>query len=253
MSEGIFGQDVTETEVTAIVGPDRVAQQIERLAASGVTPEVLEQYMALWERADTRRAKEEFASAMVEVQRQVPTVVRDAQNNHTNSRYAKLETVSRALKPIMLSNGFSLTFSEGERPRDGWVRVVAVLSHDGGHSETYHRDGPMDNLGPNGKPCKTELHGMQSAFSYLERQLRCSIFGITVADQDDDGNQGRAEPITEEQRIKLVEMFEGFENPAERKAAFLKGFELGGFDEIPAAKYDTLVAAVKKRLSEGKK
>lgn len=238
-----------EPVTTAIVGPDQLARQIEIMAEKGVTPQVLEQYMAIWERADSRRAKADFAAALAAVQREVPTVVRDAKNAHTNSRYAKLETVGRALKPVMLKHGFSLTFSEGECPHEGRVRVVAVLAHDGGHSETYHRDGPMDNLGPNGKPCKTELHGMQSAFSYLERQLRCSIFGITVADQDDDGNQGLAETITEEQAIVLDEMFEGFHAPDEERANFLGIWaKVDRLADLPASRYEMAVKAVRKKL-----
>jgi hypothetical protein len=46
-----------------------------------------------------------------------------------------------------------------------------------------------DDLGANGQPSKTRLHGEGSTFSYGCRYLTTSIFNIVIAGQDDDGNR----------------------------------------------------------------
>jgi hypothetical protein len=242
--DGLYGQD-TELDQAALSDP--TSRALVMLQRGGADPETLGKYMDLQERWEANKSRQAFAEAMTKAQAEMPTVVKDRENTHTRSLYASLETVQRAIKPVYLRNGFTITFSEGEPPRDGWVRVLAQVRHIGGHVETFHRDGPMDNLGPQGKPTKSELHGVASSVTYLTRHLLCGIFGVTVANEDNDG--GGVEPtITEEQAIKLGEMFEGFENPDEERSRFLSHFKYDDFRSVPAGRYESAVSAVKKKL-----
>lgn len=247
--EGIFGQDA-ELDETGLSDPTSRALVI--LQRGGADPEVLAKYLDLQRQWKADRAREAFAASMAKAQAEMPTVVKDRENSHTRSTYASLETVQRAIKPVYLRNGFTVTFSEGEPPRDGWVRVVAQVRHVGGHAETFHRDGPMDNLGPQGKPTKSELHGVASSVTYLTRHLLCGIFGVTVANEDDDGG-GMAAPVTEEQAIRLDEMFEAFPNPDEERSRFLDHFKYESFRSVPADRYEAAVSAVKKKIEKVRK
>jgi hypothetical protein len=146
----------------------------------------------------------QFNSAMSVVQSEIEPVLRDAVNMQTNSRYARLETLIEAIRPIYTRHGFSLEFDsepvEGEK-----VRIVCEVSHVGGHSKKYHLDAGLDTVGMQGKANKTALHGLGSTVSYLRRYLLCMIFNVALRGEDNDGNR---EPDTGEviSRPQLAEL-----------------------------------------------
>lgn len=236
---------------TAIVGPDQLANQIQMLADKGVTPEVLAGYMELWERADAKRAESDFNDALRAVQMDMPPVVADGYNPETKGNYPKMETVLRTVKPVLFKHGFSMTRSAGEPLQPEWVRVLVTLSHTGGHSRTYHKDGPMDNVGPKGGPTKTKIQGMESAAAYLERRLIVSILGMTVAGDDDDGRED-AKTITEEQAIRLSEMFEGFDDDKRdgELRRFLAWLHVERIADIPASRHSEAESALRGALAK---
>lgn len=137
--------------------------------------------------ADDARLR--FNRAMSAVQAEMQPVVRDALNTQTASKYARLETIDAAMRPIYTRHGFSLSFDS--EPVDGPnVRVACEVAHAAGHSKTYHLDAALDVAGPQGKANKTPLHGLGSSVSYLRRYLTCMIFHVVLANEDNDGNAG---------------------------------------------------------------
>lgn len=170
--------------------------------------EALEKMMGLYERQQANQARMEYNAAMVAAQADMPVVVRDGHNTHTNSRYAKMENVQKTIKSVYNAHGFTVTISEDETKsnREGWVRVVAIVRHIGGHDERFYREGPIDDKGPKGNPTKSELHGVQSTVSYLGRTLTCAIFDVTIADHDNDGNGSNGKPaeFISDERIKAI-------------------------------------------------
>src|SRR5262245_37742593 len=84
---------------------------IERAAANPqIDVEKLERMLGMRERLLARQAEIRFNEGMQQVQSMALRVVRDAKNPHTNSRYARLETINKALVPIYTAHGFSLSF-----------------------------------------------------------------------------------------------------------------------------------------------
>lgn len=193
---------------TALMTRDENPMAMVRLMVEkGSDPDQLGKMMELAEKWQANQARRAFTDAMAAVQADMPTVVRDACNSHTGSRYAKLETVMRQCKPVCAAHGLTVSFSEGEHPREGWVRIIAQVRHTDGHVEVYHRDGPMDNKGPKGGDVKSELHGVASTVTYLSRHLFCGIFNVTIADSDTDGNQPGA-MVNEQQAVEIEQLLE---------------------------------------------
>jgi hypothetical protein len=163
---------------------------VDKAIERGVKPDDLGKLIDLAETWRQSRAKEAFAVALSDVQANIPTVVKDADNTQTKSRYARLESVNRAVVPVFTSKGFSLSFSEDDDPkgREGWTRVVCDLTHRDGHSKTYHLDMPPEGEGIKGQRNMTQTHAKGSTLSYARRYLVCMIGNVTIADEDNDGN-----------------------------------------------------------------
>lgn len=140
------------------------------------------------------QAQREFNRAMADAQTEMMPVVRDASNTHTGSKYAKLETIDREMRPIYTRHGFSVRFGSAPSPREGWLRIVCTVSHAGGYSETNHLDAPPDMAGSGGRTNKTPIQAVGSSVTYLRRYLLAMVFNIVLADEDDDGEASRQMP-----------------------------------------------------------
>lgn len=148
-------------------------------------------------------ARLEFNIAMNAAQAEMLPVTRDAKNDQTNSKYARLETIDAAIRPIYTKHGFHLSFNS--EPIDGPNdRIVCEVTR-GRHTKKFQLEAAPDTAGPQGKPNKTPLHGLASTVSYLRRYLTCMIFNIVLANEDNDGNR---RSVSREGTISEAEMEE---------------------------------------------
>lgn len=191
-----------DTQLATIQAEPTPLQIIAHAVQEKMPAAELRELVDLKIKMDKVQAEKEYAVAMASCQAEMPTVVKDAQS-HTN-RYAKLETVQKAIKPVYLRHGFAVSFSEEPAPQAGHMIVVCKVMHRAGHCETFRREGTAEKS--NG--ARTPVQGEQSTASYLRRHMLLAIFGITVADQDNDGSV--TETITEAQAVQLEEMMESY-------------------------------------------
>ena len=140
------------------------------------------------------QARREFNQAMAAAQAEMLPVIRDATNTHIGSKYAKLETIDRDMRPIYTRHGFSVRFGSAPSPTEGWLRIICTVSHVGGYSEVNHLDAPPDASGSRGSANKTAVQAVGSAVTYLRRYLLTMVFNIVLADDDDDGEATRKPP-----------------------------------------------------------
>src|SRR5690606_13936913 len=113
-----------------------------------------------------RQAEQAFSDAMKAAQADMPMVGKDRHNTQTNSDYATLDAINKAITPVYTLHGFSLTFDTEDSPLEGHVRVVCRVLHRDGHSKSYNYDTPMDGTGIGGKVNKTPTHARGSAITY---------------------------------------------------------------------------------------
>jgi hypothetical protein len=118
-------------------------------------------------------------------------IVRDATNRHTDSRYARLETIDRGMRPIYTRHGFAVRFGSEPSPQPGWLRITATVSHADGYSETCYLDAPPDMAGSRGTANKTPVQAIGSVVTYLRRYLLTMVFNIVLTDEDGDGATGQ--------------------------------------------------------------
>ena len=190
-----------------------------------------------------------FAKAMHACQQEMPTIVRDAENSQTRSRFALLETIQKKAKPIYSKHGFSLIYGEADCPLPGHKRTICDCVHTAGHIRSYHLDLPVDGVGPKGNPIggMNSVQGAISTTSYGQRRLCCMIFNITLAGEDDDGQSAETRvPISDEQYATLLELIEASGADLKR---FLACYQVEKLGDLPQTKFDDALAALKRKMA----
>jgi hypothetical protein len=94
--------------------------------------------------------------------------------------------------PIYSAEGLAVSYdtetkSESDPIMSGDIRIVAHVSHAGGHTRRYHIDLPLDDVGSGGKVNKTKIQARGSTNEYGRRYLARMIFNLATRD-DTDGN-----------------------------------------------------------------
>lgn len=174
---------------------------------SGHDPAKLEKLMDLADRWRVQQAEAAFNAAMNAAQAEMPCVVKDRENTFTKSRYATLETVMAAIKPVYTRHGFSLMYAEEDSPLADHVRIVCHVKHVAGHTVRTMLNMPIDSAGMKGGSNKSGAQAMGSTVSYGRRYLALMIFNVTVANEDIDGNAADAlDTITEAEALQVEDL-----------------------------------------------
>lgn len=148
--------------------------------------EMMKEIVDLQERIFDKNAENAFNAAMVQCQIEMAPIVGDSHNKQTDSYYAKLEIITKAIKPIYTKHGFCLCFGEADCPKENWIRTVCEVSHIGGFSKKFHKDLPMDDAGIKGNVNKTPVHAAASTSSYGKRYVTVDIFNLPIVGADND-------------------------------------------------------------------
>lgn len=239
----------TQDETPEIAGSSAIIKVIEAAASNpAVDVDKMERLLQMHERILERNAEQAFNEAMRAVQEELKPVVRDAQNDQTKSTYARLETINEAITPIITKHGFSTSFGTDDSPRENHYRVTCLVSHNAGHSRSYHADVPADMTGMKGTQNKTATHGFGSTMSYGRRYLKTMIFDVQLANEDKDGNQPGA-TITDEQKETLIGLIR--ETGADT-AKFLEYIKAPSVDAIPANRFNQARNALEAKRRAGK-
>ncbi len=250
--------DVIERETTDVapVTGGSLIDVIARAAADQNTDvDKLERLMGLYQQIEAQRSEREFSAALAYAQSEMPIVTHDAVNTHTNSRYARLEAISKAANPIITKHGFALSFGTEDCPKQGHYRVTAKLTHNGGHSQTYQADIPADVAGAQGKANKNATQGFGSTMSYGRRYLKCMIFDIATGDDDDGLTATKAElPRISSERGKKYINFEAIvsdiRTATERQLKNLDAFVRDDCNWMPSGWQNKLLEMIGERGEE---
>lgn len=158
-------------------------------AASDPSTDVdkLERLMGMYERLESRKAEQAYNEAMSAAQAEIGVVGVNKKNSQTNSKYATYDALDRAVRPVYVRHGFSLSFDTAEGAPADHIRLLCKVGHIGGFTRTHHVDMPADGKGARGGDVMTRTHAAGSAFSYGQRYLLKLIFNIATG-EDDDGN-----------------------------------------------------------------
>lgn len=215
-------------------------------AASDPTVDIdkMERLIAMQERIQAREAEMAFNLALNAAQSEMRPISANASNPQTKSRYATFDKLDRVLRPIYTAHGFSLSFDEGDSPKEEHVRVLCYVSHIGGHTRTYHRDMPADGKGAKGGDVMTKTHAAGAAGSYGARYLLKGIWNVAVGEDDADGN-ATVRLIDDAQWAMIVQLVEAAGIGADTVCT---AAGVSSLRAIPAQKYESVVRKLNKTI-----
>lgn len=213
--------------------------------------------LAMKRELDAEEREYAYTLAMRNAQDEMRPVVREKMNNHTKAKYATLEQVHEACKPIWLKHGFSLSSHSDVSPIPGYYRVITVCSHVGKHKTTHFLDAPPDDAGPKGEKNKTPIQALGSTVSYVRRYLDLMIFDITLIGEDRDGNRtpngsGGGPVVTDAQALQ-IEALVADHDLKEDMTRLFKWLKVVTYTEIPADKHDEVLAALNRKINDRRK
>ncbi len=218
------------------------------------------------ERILDRNAKAEFDAALADMQPDLPTIdqkgrieirEKDRDGKRTgdvqqSTKYAKLEDINEAIRPIIGKHGFAISFRTG-LTSEGKVKVVGILSHRAGHREETTFELPHDTTGS-----KNAVQAIGSSTSYGKRMALKALLNISERGEDDDGNaSGRpvvmGNPITPEELEQIIELADATGCPKEKLVEHMNNArpkhhpQIDGLAQLPRSRFDEAVNAIRNR------
>lgn len=208
----------------------------------------MERLLLMHERILAKTAEAEFNDAMTRVQAEVGRVAADLYNTQTRSKYASYAALDGKLRPHYTAHGFSISFDTGHDAPDGFVRVLAYVSHSGGHTRTYKALVPSDGKGAKGGDVMTKTHAFGAGTQYGMRYLLKMIFNVAIGEDDNDGNDPeQPETITSDQVADLTALAE---EVGAKVPQFLKYLKVDRLDDLPVGRYKAAVAALEAKRAK---
>lgn len=202
-------QELTK-EIKTSQQQNSIDLMIDKAIDKGIDISVLEKLLAMRKELKADFAKEEFDKAMSVFQGECPIVEKKKEGSRTNSgqlafKYAPLEDIIEAVKPLLAKNGFSYLI-ETEFVDHTGVITTCIVKHSAGHQEKSSMKVPLG--------IKTQLMSAPqvsaAAASFSKRYAFINAFGIVVKDEDNENNLGKTIDLTEAQeKIKKATTYQG--------------------------------------------
>lgn len=219
----------------------------------GVDPEQLGKLMDLAERWEANRASKEFDKAMSLCQSQMPAILRDAENSHTRSRYARFESLNAVIRPIYTKHGFSISFTEEDCPVEGSIRLVLDIAHEGGCTRRKRIDIPLDGKGIKGNDNMTATQGKMSTISYAKRGLMKMVFNLAETDEDQDGNSQYVSPDQIQEINDLIAEYQDLSDKKVNIEKFLAWLGVESLDRLDKKGYQKAIDDLKRKIAAAKR
>lgn len=227
-----------------------VAGMLQAVIDKGVTSEnvtALEQLVGLYERLEAKNAEKAFNAAFVALQGEMPTIV--AQSVIPNrGKYERFEDVMNVLKPLLIKNGFAVSFEQ--LADDKRIKVTCHLRHVGGHSQAtsfaVRLGGKADS--ETQADCKASTTAKRNA---LLQALNIVIRQDCLQDEDDAHNEGSPSgAVTQEDADALRDWVEAVGGD---RTAFLEHAGATTFEEIQSSRLEGLHALLRRKEKEARK
>ena len=190
----------------------------------------LERLLAIQERLLTDQRRTAYMAALARLEARLPQILKSGQitdrDGQVRNKYAKLEDVDVAIRPLCADEGFSFSFDS--KATQGGAEYSCTMQHRDGHTETKTLFLPLDTGAG-----RNSVQSAGSSLSYARRYLLSMHLHLVTRDEDNDGN-GERVPVTAEQAAHLKAALAKVKGS---EARFLNWLASASFEEIPAANY----------------
>jgi len=245
MTEENKNQLAVKENKTACTNQQTMLAIISRAASDpNVDVDKMERLLDVQERMMAKQAEINFNQALGDLQEELPIIKKSAKITHSGrqiSDYARYEDIHKAIKPLLIKNGFSLRFNSKES--NSKIIITGTLAHRDGHSITDEIPLAIDASG-----AKNSVQGVGSTISYGKRYLVSMLLNLVFEGEDDDGRKSGYIPITDEHAAEIKQLLQ--ETGVDTKS-FLKWVDAQSVDEMSETKYPRAVAELKSKKNTG--
>lgn len=249
MSTKVTKLETAETETAPAVTTNSshaILGVIDRLSANpDIDIDKIERFFDLYERQQRFEAERAFAKAFAAMQPEMPIIAERGEINNrvgqVQSKFAKWEDIVEGIRPVLAKHGFALSF-QPTILENGKVRVTAVLQHEDGHKISSTYDLPADTSGS-----KNAVQALGSSTSYAKRYLASGLLNIASRGEDDGGQAGGGEVVSDEQADMLRSMISATKTDVNK---FLTFFKAESVSDLPAAQFERALGFLRKKKEE---
>ncbi|HEV2301510.1 MAG TPA: ERF family protein [Stellaceae bacterium] len=234
------------------------AQMLSLIAKAASDPAVdvakMQALLAMQKELIAEEARAAFNAAFARLAARLPRVRKSGEVSYPANKnnpegpqkkafaYARWEDIDAAIRPLLLDEGFSLSFDTAPHPGGGAI-VTGALLHAAGHEKCASIGPlPLDTSGG-----KNNLQGAGSTFSYGKRYTATMLLNLTFEGEDDDGRRGGAEFISAEEVKRLSDLLIETKSDLDR---FLQFMGVAGLPNIEKRDYPRAVNALVSKKSK---
>lgn len=222
-----------------------VTRLLEKAIDKGVDVAAMEKLVLLRERMEDRAAAQEFAEALAAFQGQTLSIHKSrtatiaSDKGKFSYKYAALEDVAKAVRPVLHGLGFSYSWDIEAAER--MLKVTCTLRHVNGHATTSSFTAPTES-----RAGMSEVQKFGSAASYAKRQTLIDVLGLTTCDeaQGDDIPPGGLDRISDSQAADLTAALEEIGTDPRR---FLKVYGVAKVEDLPKVNFAAACALIEEK------
>lgn len=227
-------------------GASETAVVLDGITRAALDPHIdvakLERLLAIQQTllADQRRTS--FRSALSRLQARLPQINKSGvildKDNRPRNKFAKIEDIDAAIRPLCAEEGFSFSFDS--KTTGNMIEFTGTLSHCDGHAETKTLTLPVDTGAG-----RNSVQSVGSTTSYARRYLLGMHLNLVTRDEDDDGDGGAGnDPITATQAAELRRLLEEAGGNPER---FTKWLGVESIDQVRLSQYGRAIKFVEEK------
>jgi len=191
---------------------------ISQAIQNSLPVETMEKLFSLRERVKAEQAKEAYVKAVSKFQRECPIIEKTKKVLNKDGRtvryqYAPIEAIAEQIKKPLTSNGLSYRWEVENK--EGFMKAIAVITHEMGHSEKSSFEIPIDKEGFMTAPQK-----YASSLTFAKRYSLCNALGISTGEEDDDSNTVNKEKEPKSDKSKITFLLRGLGYEAKEKKEY---------------------------------
>lgn len=231
-----------------VVVRDPMVSMIERVVMdNSIDIARLRELLDMKKEMDANAARVAMAQAFAAFKAETINIVKDRKNTHTNSMYATIDAINKAVDSLLGKHGLA-TWEETVGQTETTITVQAFISHQAGHERSNTLTLPLDIAGSSGKVNKTTVQGIGSSITYARRYAKLALLGL-APDEDTDGNRDTSsDKVTEFQAKTISDLMEKL---APHQVEIFK--EKEGVDDpaqLPKNRFNAVLAKLKNTIAD---
>jgi len=214
-----------------------------------VPVETIERLVALRERADERSAARAYFAALAAFQSECPAIPKSSTAKITTRtgggyayKYAELDEIAATIRPYLHAHGLSYTWDSSVSENGSMLTCVCTVRHADGHAVSAQFAVPTAT-----SSAMSEQQRYAAALTFAQRKSLVQALGLVTTESAPDA-PADMERISDEAAANLDALLD--ETKTDR-TKFLQYAGVGKIEDIPAGRYDELVALLERKRKAG--